>query len=546
MRPTKNKIFEKNEGASIRVELRDLSKAFGDVVANDGVSFHVESGEILGLVGENGAGKSTCMSMLFGHIEPDRGTILLNNEEVRFRSPKEAILAGIGMVHQHFMLAPALTAIEHLRLVASYKAGPVAHQDVRSRALQSMKSLGFDLELDEPVERLSVGKQQQLEILKVICQGARVIILDEPTAVLTPVEVAPFLERLRRLRDSGHAVILISHKLDEVLQVCGRIVVMRSGRIAGEFDGKLNGNEKTSQMSIETLANAMIGESGESLVRDAGVTPGESRQLNHFSGGIPALEIHDYNRPAERAGPMPAATTALALALNMSVHQGEIVGIAGVEGNGQADLFKAILRTVPRLRGESGSICVAGHEVVHLAPGEVRKAARIAVLPFDRRSEGLMLDADPASNLLLSGVTMKNYFMVPWNQLRQRAANLFLKYGIQPAGWTGAVGSLSGGNQQKFLVARELEQDPALILAAHPTRGVDWRSSQKIHQALVAARARGVGVLLVSSDLDELCALSDRILVMLRGRVVREFSKYPESGFDVAAIGLAMAGGGAS
>ena len=533
MRPTKNKIFEKNEGASIRVELRDLSKAFGDVVANDGVSFHVESGEILGLVGENGAGKSTCMNMLFGHIEPDRGTILLNNEEVRFRSPKEAILAGIGMVHQHFMLAPALTAIEHLRLVASYKAGPVAHQDVRSRALQSMKSLGFDLELDEPVERLSVGKQQQLEILKVICQGARVIILDEPTAVLTPVEVAPFLERLRRLRDSGHAVILISHKLDEVLQVCGRIVVMRSGRIAGEFDGKLNGNEKTSQMSIETLANAMIGESGESLVRDAGAAPSESRQSNRFSGGIPALEIRDYHCPT-------------GLKVHLSVHQGEIVGIAGVEGNGQADLFKAILRTVPGLRGESGSICVAGHEVVHLSPGEVRKAARIAVLPFDRRSEGLMLDADPASNLLLSGVTMKNHFMVPWDQLRQHAGNLFLKYGIQPAGWTGAVGSLSGGNQQKFLVARELEQDPALILVAHPTRGVDWRSSQKIHQALVAARARGAGVLLVSSDLDELCALSDRILIMLRGRVVRDFSKNPESGFDVAAIGLAMAGGGAS
>ncbi len=496
----------------MRIELRDLTKSFASVAANDGVSFHVDSGEILGLVGENGAGKSTCMNMLFGHIVPDSGTILVNGSEVRFRSPKESIKAGIGMVHQHFLLALPLTGLEHLELVAG--RGAKAH------AVKAMRDLGFEFDLAARVEDLSVGQQQQLEILKVICQGARVIILDEPTAVLTPVEVEPFLERLRRLRESGHAVILISHKLDEVLRVCDRIAVMRSGRVTGIYDA--------ASVSAEELASSMMGE---------GTTRVKAKTSRMEAGTIPVLKMTDYHLPAGRG----------ALDVSLGVNEREIVGIAGVEGNGQEWLFKVILRIAPRLRSESGSISVSGRELTHLSAREIRRAVRIALLPFDRRSEGLLLDGDPATNLLLSGVNPSSYRRVlPWSLLRLRALEFFAKYDILPPGWTGPVRLLSGGNQQKFLVAREMEQEPALVLAAHPTRGVDFRSSQAIHETIMVARNRGAAVLLISSDMDELCKLSDRIMVMVRGKIVQEFKRGPDGGFDVPAVGMAMVSGAQS
>ncbi len=507
--PLKSKIRENK----IQIELRDICKSFGGNPANVGISFQVSSGEILGLVGENGAGKSTCMNMLFGHVEPDRGSILVDGKEVRFRSPKEAIKAGIGMVHQHFLLAPALTALEHLELVAG--------SDVHAYAIEAMHELGFDLDLKRRVEQLSVGQQQQLEILKVICQGARVIILDEPTAVLTPVEVGPFLQRLRRLQESGHAVILISHKLDEVLQVCSRIVVMRAGRVAGTFAGAGD----VHGASVDSLASAMI---GEAVSHDQGTV------LRNEPGTSPVLDIVNLKRP----------DGAESLNVSLVVNQREIVGIAGVQGNGQELLFKAILRIVPRSRGESGTISVSGKELSGMSAEKIRSAVRIGVLPFDRRSEGLLLDGDSATNLLLSGVNPSSFRrIIPWNLLRLRAREFFAKYGILPANWTGHARLLSGGNQQKFLVAREMEQEPALILAAHPTRGVDWRSSRQIHDALLLARNRGAGVLLISSDIDELCRLSDRILVMLRGKIVSEFRRDIHRGFDVTGIGLAMVGG---
>ena len=503
---------EHTETSKIRIELRDLTKSFGSVTANDSVSFHVGSGEILGLVGENGAGKSTCMNMLFGHIEPDRGTILVNGSEVRFRSPRDAIEAGIGMVHQHFLLALSLTGLEHLELVAGRGA--------KAYAVKAMRDLGFEFDLAARVEDLSVGQQQQLEILKVICQGARVIILDEPTAVLTPVEVEPFLERLRRLSESGHAVILISHKLDEVLRVCDRIAVMRSGRVTGTFDA--------ARVSPEELAGSMIGE---------GITRVKAKTSRMEPGTIPVLKMTDYHLPAGRG----------ALDLSLAVNDREIVGIAGVEGNGQEWLFKVILRIAPRQRGESGSISVAGRELTQLSAQKIRRAVRIALLPFDRRSEGLLLDGDPATNLLLSGVNPSSSRRVlAWGLLRSRALAFFSKYDIQPPRWTGPVRLLSGGNQQKFLVAREMEQDPALVLAAHPTRGVDFRSSQAIHETILSARDRGAAVLLVSSDIDELCKLSDRIMVMVRGKIAREFKRDRDGGFDVAGIGTSMVSGAQS
>lgn len=527
MQPGPSSDPRRSHHASLRIDVRGLTKSFGALVANDGVTFHVETGEILGLVGENGAGKSTCMNMLFGHVEPDRGTIQVNGIDARFRSPREAIAAGIGMVHQHFLLAPALTALEHLQLVSG--RGPVVK--LRERALGHMRELGFDVDLDARVEDLPVGKQQQLEILKVICQGARVIILDEPTAVLTPVEVKPFLDCLVRLRDSGHAVILITHKLDEVLQICGRVVVMRGGRVTGNFE---IGPGRDS-VSVDSLAKSMIGEEAIQEV------PGRVREKSHEEPAVDALVIEEYRTSAGRNS----------LDLSLVVKSGEIVGIAGVEGNGQDQLFRAILG-IGRSGDASGRIVVAGKDVLGHRAGDIRRLVRVALLPFDRRDEGLLLDEDPSTNLLLSGVDPGSTgWLIDWEKLRRRARDLFEKYGISSSGIMNPVRSLSGGNQQKFLVARELGQDPRLVLAAHPTRGVDWRASRNIHDALTGARDRGAGVLLVSSDIDELCRLSDRIVVMLRGRVAAEFARRGtgasdvsrDGSFDIPAIGLAMTGG---
>jgi len=533
VRRTTNKVTA--AAGKLRIEARGLTKSYGQLLANDGVTFHVETGEILGLVGENGAGKSTCMNMLFGHVAPDRGSVVVNGEELWFRSPREAIAAGIGMVHQHFLLAPALSALEHLELVAG--------GGIRERAMAHMKDLGFDVDLAARVEELPVGKQQQLEILKVICQGARVIILDEPTAVLTPVEVKPFLRCLERLRDSGHAVILISHKLDEVLQVCGRVVVMRGGRVTGEFDNSPGSNA----VSMDSLAAAMMGEDvlRKEASRSRAVRTGESGTGEFMTGEfIPALVIDDYRRVAGRD----------ALDLSLVVNRGEIVGIAGVEGNGQDALFRAILGLFPAgaagfgaRHRESGRIAISGRDVRGLRPRDIRRAARVALLPFDRRDEGLLLDEGSATNLLLSGVDPRSTgwtgWLLDWEKLRRHARDLFVKYGVSSSGIDAAVRLLSGGNQQKFLVARELEQNPDLVLAAHPTRGVDLRAARNIHDALFAARDRGAGVLLVTSDLDELCRLSDRVVVMLRGRIAREFTPATDGGFDIAGIGLAMTGG---
>ena len=363
-----------------------------------------------------------------------------------------------------------------------------------------------------------------------ICQGARVIILDEPTAVLTPVEVKPFLKCLERLRDSGHAVILISHKLDEVLDVCGRIIVMRGGRVTGEFDNR-SGN---GGVSIDTLASAMIGEgvTGAEAPRSRAVKASETN---------PALVIDRYRHDGGRD----------ALDVSLVVNRCEIVGVAGVEGNGQDALFRAILGMVPsgatrnHARDEDpGRIVISGRDVLGMKPREIRGVVRVGLLPFDRRDEGLLLDEAPAANLMLSGVDPGSTgWMVDWEKLRRRAGEIFAKYDVSSPGLDWAVRFMSGGNQQKFLVGRELGQNPDLVLAAHPTRGVDWRAARRIHDALFAARERGAGVLLVSSDIDELCRLSDRVVVMLRGRIAREFRPADDGRFDLAGIGLAMTGG---
>lgn len=526
----------------MHLNARSLTKSFGSLMANDRVSFEVKSGEILGLIGENGAGKSTSMNMLFGYLQPDDGQILIDDKPAVFANPRDAIAAGVGMVHQHFVLAPAMTAFEHLRLAS----GPMAKDDqVRSRATELMREIGFEMNLDQPVGQLEVGRQQQLEILRVLYQGAKILILDEPTAVLSPVEVEPFLIQIQKLSRKGHGIILISHKLDEVLRVCQNIVVMRHGRVVHRC--------AQADATIESLAAAMVGD--EAAFSEHHSERDFERDFEHDSD-----RVHDVH-PARLTGSSPeapaTAETALhvsdfrqsgghsALDLSFDVKCGEIVGIAGVEGNGQEELFDAILR-IGKANSEQGSILINGRDITQMSSDRLRRSVNIGVLPFDRCSQGLLVDESATFNLLLSGTAnCRAPWWIDWRALLEKQRQLFRDHDILPLNHEGPVGRMSGGNQQKFVVARELESAPQLILAAHPTRGVDWRSSGKIHGRLLHESRRGAGVLVVSSDVSELMKISDRILVMLRGKVSAEFKRDPHlpQGFDFKAIGLAMTGG---
>lgn len=513
----------------MHLEARGLTKLFASLRANDKVSFEVKSGEILGLIGENGAGKSTCMNMLFGYLKPDSGEILIDGVAQDLVSPRMAIAAGIGMVHQHFVLASAMTAFEHLLLAA----GPgVKSDDVRSRAVALMHDLGFDVELDKTVAELEVGKQQQLEVLRVLYQGAKLLILDEPTAVLSPVEVEPFLQQLDRLKQRGHSIILISHKLDEVVRICDSIVVMRGGRVVHRC--------ARSEATIPSLAAAMVGEEssgqhGKGTIGHDGVDRVKRVGQESRDCSRDCLRMIDFKEPHGRG----------ALDLSLTIDCGEIVGVAGVDGNGQEQLFEAILR-IRKIPGEHGSIQIGGNDITRLTPYQVRRRFNIGVLPFDRCSQGLLPEQSSTFNLMLNGSTnCRAPWWINWRVLADKRRAFFIENEILPVDHDGPVGRLSGGNQQKFLVAREFETSPELILASHPTRGVDWRSANKIHDRLIASANRGAGVLLVSSDVTELMKISDRILVMLRGKICAEFSRDQQfaSGFDFQSIGRAMTGG---
>jgi ABC-type uncharacterized transport system ATPase subunit len=507
----------------IRIEVNGLCKRFGSLVANHDVTFDLAPGEILGLVGENGAGKSTCINMLFGHLRPDAGTIKVDGELVEFTSPRDAIALGIGLVHQHFQLAPALTVMDHLRLAGG--------EGVRARAMKIMATLGMALDLDARVDDIPVGQQQQLEILKVMCQGARAIILDEPTAVLTPLEVKPFLAQLRKMRESSQSVILISHKLDEVIQVSDRIAVMRGGTVVAILDpGKTSPRE---------IAGLMM---GDSHLQSAPSHANADQQLMAaVDFGGTALSLRGYRCCYPR----------ITLEMDLDVRRGEIVGVAGVDGNGQQQLFESILRLQPSNLRESGVVEVDGKDISAWKAHHLRKRAKLALLPFDRHAQGMMADADLATNLLLSAqiraqMSGSTYVsglpLIQWRRLRDFAGQVSRKFGVVAGGWFAKLGSLSGGNQQKFVVAREFHDEPSLVLAAHPTRGVDVRSSQMIRDSISGIARRGAGVLLVSSDMDELQIVSDRIVVMMRGKVVAGFTKDADGSFDGAAIGRAMTG----
>jgi simple sugar transport system ATP-binding protein len=496
------------------VELRGIGKRFGEVIANAEVNLAVRAGEVVGLLGENGAGKTTLMNILSGLYRPDSGEIFVDGRLVRFADAREAILAGIGMVHQHFMLVPVFSVAENVVLGVE-PVGPLDWLDVRkarSDVARISAEHGLEVDPDAAVENLPVGVQQRVEIIKVLFRDAQVLIFDEPTAVLTPQEVVDFFGIVRSLRDAGKAIVLITHKLHEIREVADRIIVLRDGRTVGEAD--------PSSATDAELAELMVGHAVHLDVQKSASNPGPALlEVSH---------LHVLNEREEFA----------VHDIDLIVHAGEIVGIAGVQGNGQTELVEAVtgLRSIV-----SGTLSFSGRDISR-SSARARHRMGMAHIPEDRRREGIIGEFTIAENMVLNSYYDERYshgVTLRWRDVQQMAARDVLAFDVRTNSVFNTAETLSGGNQQKLVVARELSRDIKLLVAAQPTRGLDVGSVEYVHQRIIEARDSGVGVLLVSTELDEIMALADRILVMFRGTIVREF---PGGTITSADIGLAMAG----
>ncbi|MCD4689938.1 ABC transporter ATP-binding protein [bacterium] len=480
------------------VELKNITKRYPRVTACDSVNLSVREGEIHAIVGENGAGKSTLMKLLYGLVRPDSGEIHIRDKRLRGHSPHNAIRLGIGMVHQHFMLVGPLTVAENVVLGQEPVRGGCFVDTRRAREMVQRLSDEYGLELDPDarVEDLSVGLEQRVEIVKVLFRGADILILDEPTGVLTPHEVADLFFTLRLLKKSGRTIIFITHKLDEVLELADRVTVMRGGRITGEV--------KASVTSKRELARMMVGR--DVLLE---VDRGES------SPGDPVLEVSELSAAGLKG------THALD-AVDFLVRSGEVLGIAGVHGNGQTELVEVLtgLR-----RPDAGSVRLCGEEIVGRSPRVVRDLG-VAHVPEDRQERGLVLDFSLAENLVLGRHHQSPFSvrgLIGTKAVRSHAEGLIESHDIRPADHAASASSLSGGNQQKLIVAREFDGSPALLIAAQPTRGVDIGAIEFVHKSLISMRDAGAAVLLISAELSEIMTLSDRIVVMYGGRIVAEF-----------------------
>ena len=494
------------------VEMRGIMKRFGDFVALHGVDLVVGEHEIHALIGENGAGKSTLMNILYGLYHPDAGTINVHGQEAVMRSPRDAIARGIGMIHQHFMLIPPLTVAENV-VLGDERSGPLLDQrelDMRVRELEERFHIGVDP--DTKVEDLPLGLQQRVEILKVLYRGSELLIFDEPTAVLTPQEVDELFTIVRTLRDEGKMVIFITHKLREVFAVTDRITVLRAGRNAGEL--------VTSATNPSEIARLMV---GRDLKTPSARTPVASTG--------PALEIRGLEAKSDRG----------AEALNgidLTVNAGEILGIAGVGGNGQSELAECILGL---REPTAGTIKVGGVDIAHDDPKRTRERG-VAYVPEDRRVEGLVLAFTVADNLILGKQDHLPYSrrgVLDQQAIIREGDQIAHEFDVRPPNARAIVGNLSGGNQQKVVLGRELSERPKLIVISQPTRGLDIGSTEYVWERILEQRARGAGVLLVSSELDEIRALSDRIAVMFEGRLVATLGAVEAT---EERLGLLMAG----
>jgi general nucleoside transport system ATP-binding protein len=495
------------------LELRGITKQFPGVLANDHIDFDLWRGEVHALLGENGAGKSTLMSILYGLYTADSGEILMNGKPVSISSPKDAIGLGIGMVHQHFMLIPVMTVTENIVLANEpVHAGILLDQNAAEQRVKEVaRSFKFAVDPHARVQNITVGQQQRVEIMKALYRNADIVILDEPTAVLTPQEALELFEILRTLTREGISVIFITHKLNEVLEIADRITVLRRGKKV-ETIPRAGATE-------DGLARAMVGREVLLRVKKEPATPGDV-----------LLQVEDLQVRDDRG--LEAVR-----GVSFDVRAGEIVGIAGVDGNGQSELIDALtgLRSVA-----SGSITVHGDDLTRATAREALDAG-MGHIPEDRHRRGLVLDFNLAENLVLHDYGKEPFSRLGWINPRRWfrwAAGLLREFDVRGGGPTTRGGSLSGGNQQKVVVAREVSRNPSVLIAAQPTRGLDVGAIEFVHRRLVEQRDAGKAVLLVSLELEEILSLSDRILVLYEGRIVAEFPP------DVSEeeVGIAMTG----
>ncbi len=506
-------------GGERLLELTGVTKSFGTVKANRDITLHVERGEIVALLGENGAGKSTLVKQIFGLISPDSGSIVVKGDQRPIKDPRDAIRRGIGMVHQHFQLVPVMSVADNI-VLGNEPGNPfnIDRKAARAMVRELSDRYGLGVDPDTAVEDLPVGTQQRVEILKALSRKVDLLILDEPTAVLTPQETDELLNVMKELAAGGTSIVFITHKLREVLAVADRVYALRAGQVVGEVRG--------AETDAAELARLMVGRSVVLRVEKEPAKPGADVLV------IADLVVRDDRK-------LPAVQ-----GLSLTVRAGEIVGVAGVEGNGQRELVEAIagMRKV-----ESGLILLAdgdwaGTDITRANPREVR-AEGVSHIPEDREKHGLVSSYSIADNLVLNCVDEAPFAKAGVRRTKAvdaHATRLTAQYDVRTASIHSTAASLSGGNKQKVVVARELDAKPRLLMAAQPTRGVDVGSIEFIHRQIIAARNEGAAVLLVSAELDEVLALADRVAVLHAGRIVTELDG---ANADREEIGRLMAGG---
>jgi len=495
------------------LEMRDIVKRFPGVLANDGVTFDVHSGEVHALLGENGAGKSTLMKILYGLYQQDEGDILLNGERVEIASPTDAIQLGVGMIHQHFMLVESLTVAENVALGLPSSRGPLTDmRRVSARIIELAEIYNLEVDPDAYIWQLSVGQQQRVEIIKALYRGAALLILDEPSAVLTPQEVDELFNIMRKMTADGHALIFISHKLHEVIEISQRVTVLR--------DGRKIGCRPTSSINKTDLANWMVG-------RELGLQP----EMAPYVGGDVRLQLKGISARSERK--------TLALKdVALEVMSGEILGLAGVSGNGQRELAEVITGLRP---AETGQVILEGEDVTGASP-RTRTEKMLSYIPEERMRDGMIRDFTVAENLILREHYQQPYSKAGFLDLKAieiHSDRLIENYNVKTPSQETLVKSLSGGNIQKLVLARELSRKPRVLVAAQPTRGLDIGATEYVHQQLIKQRKEGIATLLISEDLDEILALSDRIAVIYEGEIMAIVTREeatPEK------LGLLMAG----
>jgi len=504
-----------SEAKTPAVRLEGITKRFGDVVANDGIDFSLERGTVHALLGENGSGKTTLMSVLYGLYEQDAGTIAIDGEVRNVDSPRDAMDAGVGMIHQHFQLVEPMTVLQNVILGHEPTESGLVDESAASGEIEEICSrYDFDVDryLDVPIRDLDLGARQRVEIVKSLYRGAEILVLDEPTAVLTPQEVRRLFDVMNELTASGRSLVFITHKLDEALRIADHVTVLRDG----EAVGTVSAEETTEQ----ELARMMV---GRDVLFD--------RQPRETTPGDPVLEVDSLRVRGDRGLEQVRG-------VDLTVREGEILGIAGVQGNGQRELVEGLTGLRPVA---SGTVRFGGDDITGTSRRR-RIEAGIAYIPEDRQTEGLVREYDLVHNALLGNQTVEPYAergIVDWGAVRTHADEIVRGYDVQPPNSDTEAASLSGGNQQKFIVGREIEHDPEVMVASHPTRGVDIGSVEFIHERLLELRDAGLAIVFVSSQLAEIRKLSDRIAVMYEGEFVDEAD--PDEVTDEE-LGLSMAG----